>query len=82
MLICCDSIFSWSDGPSHVSISGEKNGLAGQTIQLLCVLDSHPPPSITWYRLKDSSQVSFQPAAYPKSAWEYLVSFVILYTHF
>ena len=51
-----------SDWPKYSSPkSGEKAGLAGQTIQLLCVLDCHPPPSITWYRLRDSSQVSPSP---------------------
>lgn len=50
--------FSFADGPSHISISGEKTGLAGQTIHLDCIVQSHPPPSITWYKVAaKSSQV-------------------------
>jgi len=48
-----------SYGPSHISISGEKTGLAGQTIHLDCIVQSHPPPSITWYKVAaKSSQIA------------------------
>ena len=48
-----------SDGPSHVTISGEKAGLAGERLQLSCLVSAHPPPSITWHRLdSDSAQVA------------------------
>ena len=48
-----------SDGPSHVTISGEKAGLAGERLELACLVSAHPPPSVTWHRLdSDSAQVA------------------------
>ena len=51
--------FSLTDGPSHISISGEKTGLAGQTIHLDCIVQSHPPPTITWYKVAGGSSQVF-----------------------
>lgn len=45
-------------GPQDIVVSGSKTGLEGEQISLSCLTDSNPSPSITWYKISKTSELT------------------------